>query len=210
MNLTADYPLFSSVEVMTYTTSQLIEFLDQELKASWRGERIVLSSQNRLDNPIIAKALGTEKLSKVFAYRDFRAQIHQYQKQHQVSGLIWRECSFEGVCVRFPEIHNQLVAVPGDKESLIRAKESVLSFWYRTTENFQFWLSGNEPQPITKQTLAQLTQKAEWAEVDVAVQELYLGLCWGNPQEYRYQWAKPDSGCERIIAAHNQPSCLKF
>jgi hypothetical protein len=52
-------------------------------------------------------------------------------------------------------------------------------------------------------------QEAEWAELDAAQTELYLGLCWGNPQEYQYQWAKPDSGCHRIIAAKDEPSAIK-
>jgi hypothetical protein len=86
---------------MSYTTEQLLEFLDQELRATWKGERVLLSSAERLDNPVISKAIGTDKLSKVFAIQDFRAQIHDYQRQHGVSGLIWHTCNFRGRSLRF-------------------------------------------------------------------------------------------------------------
>lgn len=194
---------------MTYTTQQLIQILDQELRANWKGERILLSSANRIDNPVVAKALDLQKLSKVFAYQDFRCQIHQYQRQHRVSGIIWRVSTFKGSSVRFPELHNQLIAVPGDKAVLIAAKKSVLAFWWEVTDQMRFWLAENHRRKITVEEIEALAQQAEWAEIDAARTELYLGLCWGNPQEYQYQWAKPESGCHRIIAATNEPSSIK-
>ncbi len=194
---------------MTYTTQQLIQILDQELRANWKGERILLSSANRIDNPVVAKALDLQKLSKVFAYQDFRYQIHQYQRQHRVSGIIWRVSTFKGRSVRFPELHNQLIAVPGDKAVLIAAKKSVLAFWWEVTDQMSFWLAENRRRKITAKEVEALAQQTEWAEIDAARTELYLGLCWGNPQEYQYQWAKPESGCHRIIAATNEPSSIK-
>jgi hypothetical protein len=194
---------------MTYTTQQLIEILEQELRATWKGERILLSSADRIDNPVIAKALDWQKVSKVFVYQDFRRQIHEYQQQHRVSGIIWRECTFGGKSIRFPELHNQLIAVPGDKEMLIAAKESVLDFWREMTQKMNFWLVANRYRPIAADSIEEFIQEVEWAEIDAAQTELYLGLCWGNPQEYQYHWAKPRSGCHRIIAAMTEPSSIK-
>ena len=194
---------------MTYTTQELIQILDQELQATWQGRRIVLSSAERINNPVIAKALDLQKISKVFAYQDFRRQIHEYQHQHQVSGLVWRESTFKEQRLRFPELHNQLVAVSGDKETLIAAKESVWEFWQEVTEGMSFWLAGDRHRQITADYTEYLARQAEWAEIDAARTELYLGLCWGNPQECQYRWAKPKSGCNRIIAATDQPSSIK-
>ena len=195
---------------MTYTTEQLIGILDDELKASWKGERIVLSSPQRLNNPVLAKALGTKQLSKVFAYRDFRAQIHHYQQQHEVSGLIWREFSFAGVSIRFPEVHPHLIPICGDKEILITAKASVLSFWREVTKDLQYWLVGDNLQLISAPLVGKLSYQAEWAELEATRSELYLGLCWGNPHEHRCSWAQPHSGCEKIIAAPSEPSITNF
>jgi hypothetical protein len=194
---------------MTYTTQELIEILDQELRANWRGERVLLSSDERINNPVIAKALGTHKLSKVFAYQDFRAKIHEYQREHQVSGIVWRICHYCDRVLRLPEIHNQLIAIPGDKDVLMQAKASILEFWWDVTQEMKFWRAGGEPQPVSAETVRTRVLQTEWVELDIARTELYLGLCWGNPKEYLYQWAQPESGCERIIAAMTEPSAIK-
>lgn len=194
---------------MSYTTQELLDILDQELRATWRGERLLLSSAERLDHPVVAKALGTQKLSKVYAIQDFRAQIHQYQLQHSVSGLVWHTCRFRGRSLRFPELHPQLAAIPADKEQLIAAKADVVAFWQSAIAGLQFWLAGRPPTPTTLIHINGLIAQAEWAEIDATQNELYLSLCWGNPQECRCDWARPASGCERIIAAAAQPSAIK-
>lgn len=194
---------------MSYTTEQLLEILDQELRATWKGERVLLSSTERLDNPVVAKALGAEKLSKVFAIQDFRAQIHEYQRQHQVSGLIWHTCHFKGRSIRFPELHPQLTAIPADKLALMAAKASVIQFWREAIPQLRLWMAGAPPQPTTPEHIDSLIATTEWAEVAATRSELYLSLCWGNPQECHCDWARPESGCERIIAAESQPSGIK-
>jgi hypothetical protein len=195
--------------VMAYSTQQLIDILDREMRATWKGERVLLSCADRLDNPVIAKAIDLEKVGKVFAYQDFRRQVHDYQRQYRVSGIIWRMCTFGARSLRYPEIHNQLVAIEGDKETLMDAKVSVLEFWQNTTQDMNFWLALNSRRQISPDSLAEFIDQAEWAEIDAARTELYLGLCWGNPLEHQYQWAQPYSGCHRIIAAVDEPSSIK-
>ncbi|MDJ0563052.1 MAG: hypothetical protein PX640_03710, partial [Microcystis sp. M49629_WE12] len=96
---------------MAYSTQQLIEILEREMHATCKGERLLLSPAERIDNPVIAKAINLEKAGKVFAYQDFRRQVHDYQQKYQVSGIIWRVCQWGDRTLRYPEIHNQLVAV---------------------------------------------------------------------------------------------------
>lgn len=197
---------------MTYTTQDLLAILDQELRAAWRGERVVLSSAERLNNSVVAKALGAEKLSKVFAVQDFRSQIHQYQRQHQVSGLVWHTCRFGGRSLQFPELHPQLIAIPADKAALVAAKVEVINFWWQSIANLRLWQAGRPPVPpcpITASAVEAFISQAEWAEIDGTRTELYLSLCWGEPKECHYDWARPTSGCERIIAAIAEPSAIK-
>lgn len=194
---------------MIYTTQQLINILETEMRATCNGERILLSSANRIDHPVLAKVLDLKKVGKVFAYQDFRRQIHEYQREYNVSGVIWRVCTFGNQTIQFPEIHNQLIAVRGDKEILMSAKASILSFWREMTQNMNFWLAIDCRFPISEAMIAEMIQQAEWAEIDATRTDLYLGLCWGDPKEYIYQWAKPESGCHRIIAAVNEPSSIK-
>ena len=189
---------------MSYTTEELIEILDQELRANWQGKRVLFSSSERLNNPVLAKAIGTEKLSKIFAYRDFRAQIHEYQRQHQVSGLVWRTYHFNGCQVECPELHNQLIAIPEDKETLIRIKPQILEFWQKATKNLFLWQERKPPREIDRETVHQWVTEAEWLEVETTQTELILNLCWGDPKECHYQWANPDSGRDRVIATFEQ------
>ncbi|MEY3297083.1 MAG: hypothetical protein RLZZ597_343 [Cyanobacteriota bacterium] len=194
---------------MTYTTEQLLAFLDQELRATWRGERVVLSSDERLDNPVIAKALGANQLSKVFAIQDFRAQIHDYQRQHGVSGLVWHTCHFQGQSLRVPELHPQLIAIPDDKITLTAAKSAIVHFWRAAIPDLHLWRASRPPQPTSLDHVNDLIVASEWAELSAARTELYLTLCWGDPKDCHYDWAKPESGCDRIIAAPGEPSGIK-
>ena len=202
---------------MTYTTDELIEILDRELKENLKGKRVVLSSAQRINDPVVAKALNMDRVNQVFAYRDFRSQIHKYQQDHQVSGIIWRTCTFDGQTITYPEIHSQLVAIPTDKDILISARQEILEFWDRVTTKMNFWLvnnstgnNGNHHQPIEPSYLKKLINQTEWAEIDAARTEVYLGLCWGEPQDHQYQWAKPKSGCDRIVATISKPSAIKI
>ena len=202
---------------MTYTTDELIEILDCELKENWKGNRVVLSSKKRINDPVVAKALNMDRVNKVFAYRDFRSQIHEYQQRHEVSGVIWRTCTFAEQSITYPEIHNQLIPIEGDKEVLISARSKILDFWHQVTSRMNFWLVnqrsdrfGNHHQLISSDYLHKLIAQTEWAEIDAARTEIYLGLCWGEPQEHQYQWAKPKSGCDRIIATVSEPSAIKI
>lgn len=202
---------------MVYTTHELIDILEKELKANWQGKRILFSSAKRIDNPVLAKAINLEKANRVFAYQDFRRQVHEYQREHHISGIVWRLCEFQGQSIQVPELHNQLVLVPGDKLILMEAKESILAFWYRVTVNMNYFLTGDRLQclegsfeSITPSRLSQVISKAEWVEIDAGHRELYLRLCWGNPEESQYLWAYPHSGCERVIATKNTPSPINL
>jgi len=196
---------------MSYTTQDLIEILDEELRANWQGKRVLFSSCERLNNPVVAKAIGAEKLSKVFAYRDFRAQIHDYQLQHQVSGLVWRKCRFNGYELHCPELHNQLIAIPQDKETLREIKPQILDFWDKAITDLVLWKEGNPPSPVDSETVKKLASEVEWLEVETTQRELILNLCWGNPKECHYHWAQPYSGCDRVIAIEpgNSPCFTK-
>ena len=194
---------------MAYTTAELLEILDAEMKAAVRGDRVLLDDDRRLHNPVITKAIGPQKLSQIYAFRDFRDQIHQYQVAEGVSGIVWRECTFQGRSVRFPEIHPQLTAIAADKLKLSAAKGAVIKFWRESISSMRLWRASNPPEPISREQVETLIENAEWADVEATRCELYLLLCWGNPKESYYAWAYPESGCDRIIAAIDRPSGIK-
>ncbi len=195
---------------MSYTTEELIHFLELELRATWGGKRLIFNAEEKLDNPVVAKAIDLDKMSRVFVFRDFRQQIHDYQRQHQISGVVARNVTFQDQSVSFPEVYNQLIAIDGDKEILMRAKTKVLNFWNEVTDGMKYYLASDRNTPINSTVFAQLCEEAQWAELDAGKEEVYLGLCWGIPKEYIYQWAKPESGFHRIIASNNEPSTINI
>jgi len=196
---------------MTYSTQDLIRILDQELKAAWRGDRLLLSPEDRLGVPIVTMALDADQVGKVFACKDFTQQIHKYQIEQQVSGIVWREIAVGNHHLRLPEIHQQLIAIESDKAILQIAKDSVLQFWWQVTDGLRFWkLDNYELQVLTLEEVHLAGQLAEWAELDIGRDEFYLALCWGNPKECHYRWSYPDSGCDRLIAASSEPKQLNI
>lgn len=196
---------------MVYSTQDLIHILDQELKAAWRGDRLLLSPEDRLGVPIVTMALDADQVGKVFACKDFTQQIHKYQIEQQVSGIVWREITVGDHHLRLPEIHQQLIAIESDKAILQIAKDSVLQFWWQVTDGLRFWKVDNyELQVLTLEETHLAGQLAEWAELDIGRDEFYLALCWGNPKECHYRWSYPDSGCDRLIAASSEPKQLNI
>lgn len=196
---------------MTYSTQDLIHILDQELKAAWRGDRLLLSPEDRVGVPIVTMALDADQVGKVFACKDFTQQIHKYQIEQQVSGIVWREIAVGNHQLRLPEIHQQLIAIESDKAILQMAKDSVLQFWWKVTDGLRLWKVDNyELQVLTLDETHLAGQLAEWAELDIGRDEFYLALCWGNPKECHYRWSYPDSGCDRLIAASSEPKQLNI
>lgn len=196
---------------MTYTTQDLIRILNQELQATWRGDRVLLSSEERVGVPIVSMALDLDQVGKVFACKDFTKQIHKYQQENEVSGLVWRDITVAGQTLNLPELHHQLIAIDSDKIILQETKAKVLDFWWNITAGLKFWrLKKHEPHPITLEELKVAAQLAEWAEIDIGQDEYYLALCWGNPKECHYRWAHPDSGCDRLIASPDEPKQLNI
>ncbi|ANV87211.1 MULTISPECIES: hypothetical protein [unclassified Picosynechococcus] len=196
---------------MVYSTQDLIEILNQELKATLRGDRLLLSPDARVGVPIVTMALDQDQLGKVFACQDFTQQIHQYQRENHVSGIVWREISVGDRQLRLPEIHQQLIAIDSDKAILRAAKQNVLDFWHHITTGLNLWqLVDHQLSPLTFTELERASRLAEWAELDVGHGEFYLALCWGNPKECHYRWAAPKSGCDRLIAAAEQPQHLNI
>ncbi|APB32890.1 hypothetical protein GlitD10_0576 [Gloeomargarita lithophora Alchichica-D10] len=194
---------------MPYTTRELIQILEQELQANWQGQRWLPSVRERVGHAVVALAISPERLSMVFAFEDFRAQVQAYQQQQGVSGIVWRTCRFREAGIEIPEVHGQLCALARDKERLMHTKPAMVDFWWEQTQGLNYWWVHPHTRPVTAQELAQALTQAEWLELDATRTELYLGLCWGDPKEYRYQWARPASGCDRVVAAVALPQAIK-
>lgn len=189
-----------------YTTQELIEILAVERQACLRGQRLSLTSASHF-SPVIDPWINTEGVEKFTAYRDFRATVHRYQLEHQVSGLVWRRLSFRAQSLYYPEVDDQLLVLARDLEILQRSQASVVHFWHQVTADMELYRSLNqfpEYQPMGLPEVDCLVEKTEWAGLSKYKvgdhPALVLVLGWGNPHEALNRQKWPASGSEAIHA----------
>jgi hypothetical protein len=191
-----------------YTTEELIKILTDERQACLTGKRLKLEVKVS-GNPVIDQFIKTEGLQKFTAYQDFKAAIHEYQREHQVSGIIWREVNIKGESLRYPEVDGQLVALQNDLKILESAKSSILEFWYNFTVGMDFYLSvsnGKQYQKINIEDIGRIDNRTQWASLckweKSNFLEIILQLGWGKPEEACYKRGFPASGSEFIHAVN--------
>ena len=135
-----------------YNTQELIQILATERQACLKGERLKLDITVS-GNPIIDQFIRTDGLQKFTAYQDFKTSIHEYQRENQVSGIIWKDITIKNKNLHYPEIDPELIALEIDFQILKLAKNSILEFWYLVTEEMDLYLSfsnGKQHQKIVK------------------------------------------------------------
>jgi hypothetical protein len=191
-----------------YTTEELIQILAAERQACLKGERLKLEVTVS-GNPVIDQFIRTEGFQKFTAYQDFKAAIHDYQREHQVSGIVWREMTVKSKSLHYPEVDTQLVALTSDLAILQSAKNSILNFWYEVTIDMDLYLSFNNSkqyQQITTSDVERIAQRTQWASLwkweNPNFLEMILQLGWGNPEEASYKRGRPHSGSEYIHAVN--------
>ncbi|MBW4612813.1 MAG: hypothetical protein KME21_05940 [Desmonostoc vinosum HA7617-LM4] len=196
-----------------YTTEELTQILAAERQACLKGERLKLEI-TASGNPVIDQFIKTDGLQKFTAYQDFKAAIHDYQREHQVSGIVWREMIVKDKSLRYPDIDAELIALVSDLDILKAAKNSILEFWFQVTEQMDLYLSfnnGKQHQQITIPDVERIAQRTEWATLwkwqNSNFLEIILQLGWGKPEEACYKRGRPRSGSEHIHAVNpgNQP-----
>lgn len=191
-----------------YTTEELIQILADERQACLKGERLKLEVKVS-GNPVIDQFIRTDGLQKFTAYQDFKAAIHDYQRENQVSGIVWREMTLKGKTLRYPEVDTQLIALPIDLEIIKSAKNSILDFWYKVTIEMDLYLSFNNSkqyQKINISDVERIAQITEWASLwkweNTNFLEIILQMGWGKPEEASYKRGRPKSGSEFIHAVN--------
>ena len=194
-----------------YTTEQLIEILASERQACMSGQRLYLTIRGS-GHPLIDQFIKSEGAQQFTAYQNFKAAVHRYQQEHQVSGLIWQEITLKGLTLRCPIVDEHLSAIESDVAVLKSVRASVLTFWYETTVGMDLYLSINNDkdyrsiQPSEVEGIVQRTEWAtlwKWEKSDFL--EVVLQLGWGKPEFASYKRSFPLSGSEYIHAVN--PGC---
>src|ERR687885_1785598 len=146
-----------------YSTEELIKILADERRACMNGERLNLTT-SASGNPLIDRFLKPDGIQKFSAYRDFKAAIHRYQRQYNVSGIIWRQLTIKGKTLCYPAVDEQLVALSSDLEMLKAAKASILTFWYSVTQDMDLYLSINSGKDYRRTWLDEIGAIAKRTE----------------------------------------------
>jgi hypothetical protein len=198
-----------------YTTQELIEILAAERQACLQGQRLNLAAQPS-GNIAIDKYLKPEGLQKFTAYQDFKVAVHNYQREHSVSGIVWRQMTVKGKTIAYPEVDAQLIALPEDLEILQDYRIAIADFWQQVTVGMDVYLSinhGKGYRQITPADVERIMHRTQWATLwkseNINFLEIILQLGWGQPQEAAYKRGWPDSGSEYIHAVNpgNRPIC---
>ncbi|MBD1821851.1 hypothetical protein H6F51_04985 [Cyanobacteria bacterium FACHB-DQ100] len=191
----------------TYSTEELLQILSRERQACINGQRLNLAAMPSGINPLLDRFVNSDGIQRFTAYRDFRSAIHQYQIEHQVSGIVWTALTIEGKTCRCPRIHEQLISLPSDLAILKAEKAKVIEFWRSVTIGFDSYLSlnsGKLHQRVTQEDIERIDARSEWAVLSqqgkAETLELILQLGWGKPEEAVYRRGFPESGSEYIHA----------
>ena len=201
--------------MLDYTTQELIQILANERQACLQGRRLNLAVKAS-GNFVIDKYLKIEGLQKFTAYQDFKAAVHRYQRENNVSGIVWRQLTVKGKTLSYPEVDAQLIAVQSDIELLKNFKAHIIAFWDEITVGLDIYLSlnhGKDYRQIKPVDVDRIIYRAQWASLwkseNSNFLEIILQLGWGQPQEAAYRRGWPDSGSEYIHAVNpgNRPIC---
>ena len=194
-----------------YNTQELIQILATERQACLKGDRLKLDITVAI-NPVIDPFVRTDGFQRFTAYQDFKASIHEYQRENQVSGIIWKDMTVKGKNLHYPEIDAELIALESDLKILKSTKDTILEFWYLVTAEMDLYLSfsnGKQHQKVIKIDVERITQRTEWATLlkweNPNFLEIILQLGWGQPQEAAYKRGRPFAGSEFIHAV--KPGC---
>jgi hypothetical protein len=185
----------------SYTTQDLAQILAREREACLRGDRLSLTASTTRFNPVVEPFVNVEGVQKFTAYCDFRDAVHDYQRTHQVSGLLWRKFTVKGLSLEYPEVDDHLIALPEDLEILAAHKPLVLKFWQQLATGMETYCHQAKHIPHHPVSLPQSeiqSQRSEWAylhKLEYPALEITLQLGWGCPKEALYQKYWPLSGC---------------
>ncbi len=193
-----------------YNTQELIEILERERQACLKGQRLNLAASPFIGNSVVDRWLKPEGVQKFTAYQDFKLTVHQYQQDHQVSGIVWQHIHVSGQTLCYPQVDDRLIALPSDIETLKSAKAEILAFWNQVTASMDLYLSVNarkDFQPMTPDELVAIAIGTEWANLwkweREDFLEIVLQLGWGQPQEASYRRGSLASGSEYVHAVRS-------
>ncbi|AFY86695.1 hypothetical protein [Chroococcidiopsis thermalis] len=149
------------------TAEDLAELLDKacarSVKQRSRGKK------SGIDGNFIQRLLDDPYLGE---YQRVRAGIQAFQAFFKISGIVPRKVCFRNKELIYPDVNSQLITLDGDKEILMEAKESVVSWFLEVTQGMELWKGEESDTETTTEEILNLASAAEWAYVFVSEHEV--------------------------------------
>lgn len=178
------------------TTEELFALLESK-KFSWiKDEKAVTQiSYNAYKlavdyYEIVSAVLGSENTNQTLTYAKLKEIVWEYQRQHQISGVIIETVQLGDKAYRFPVSPKELLAVEGDLDILKAAVPRVIEAFtdyvnsrpiYLCYTAYDKWDAEHHVQ-TTLEYIKHEARYADWAEITVDDDtNVSLSLGWGNP-----------------------------
>jgi hypothetical protein len=139
---------------------------------------------------IVGAVLGSENINQVVNYRKFQEVIWEYQRQHQISGIIIKTVQLGDKTYRFPVPLKELLALENDLDILKAAVPRVIEAFTEYVSSRPLYLcytaydkwDGEHHIQTTLDYIKHEAGYAHWAEITVEEDtNVSLSLGWGNP-----------------------------
>lgn len=192
-----------------YTTTELLAIVEAEQRACVQGKRLSLRASQPTGNPAIDYFLDNSGIQSYQAFQDFKGAIQAYQREHQVSGVVWQTIALGDQHLTYPVVDDRLWALPADLQLLRDHRDHVVNFWRSGVRQWNLDLYQAHPrgkgyQPITQDDIRTIVQRSEWATLVLwsgqTLLEVILQLGWGQPCLATQSNATPQGGGNQIHA----------
>lgn len=183
------------------TTEELQEIVQREHDSFMNKEKglpIKLSDEQaeqvERQAGLMGAFLGVERMATLSYFHDFKEQIWNYQREHEVSGLLIEEIEVDGKSIRFPSQAYWLILLESDLDILKAAKERMVDFFADYVRNNLVYLSyeiynkegGNWDMQTTLDFILHFAQDMDWALLSkgsIFGDQVSLGLGYGSADE---------------------------
>jgi len=226
---------------MTYTTQELSEILSKTQIDSITNKPLLMPESDRIlsekaqsdDAPEMGKILyqigGSEALIDCFNYWTIREQVREYQRQHNISGLISNSFKCRGQEITYLEWHDQLILQDWDVQSLTNGASAIVGFFLEVVKDYDLFLDEGECDedqtvPMPKESILRhaasavscfiYSQSLQWSKEAIGEWEdpwvgrfidrdepdkIFLAIHLDRPDN-------PKAECVRVVAKHRDTS----
>ncbi len=101
--------------------------------------------------------------------------------------MVSEQWTYQGKTIEAFSVHDQLIAIPTDKQVLIQQTPQLIKWWVEVTQGMNLWhqptSDSKDHYCVNYEEIAPLAPLAQWATIsicDALTIEINMWLCWGE------------------------------